>query len=99
MKQFSIESVKKLAKLARLNLNPDEEIQMAKEMSSILEYVEKLNEVDTEGVEPTAQVTGLINVTREDIVSVEEDLQRGLMDNVPHTKDGYIKVKRVMGDK
>ena len=55
-----------VAKLANLPLKPGENKKFEKQLGEILTYVEKLNEVDTKNVEPTSQVTGLENVTRED---------------------------------
>lgn len=57
-----------IATLARLELNDDELKNMPGQLSSILQYVDMLNEVDTSRVEPTAQVTGLSTVLREDVV-------------------------------
>ena len=62
------EQVRHVAKLARLRLSDAEVDKFSGQLSAILEYVAILNEVDTEGVEPTSQVTGLQNVTREDVV-------------------------------
>jgi len=60
-------------------------------------YIEQLKEVDTEGVEPISQVTGKVNVFREDVA---EDIDQGKKDimakNYPDSQDGYIKVKQVM---
>ena len=64
--------VKHIAKLARLQLTPEEVEKMAKELTSILQYVDMLSEVDTTNVEPIAQVTGLTNALREDIVRPSE---------------------------
>ena len=58
--------VVKVAKLANLPLYRQEEEKYSKQLSKILDYMEKLNEVDTKDVEPTFNVTGLSNVTRED---------------------------------
>lgn len=69
------EQVEHIARLARLGLTPEEIEKYQTELSSILDYVEKLNEVDTENVEPTAQVTGLKNVMREDKVVRKDDLE------------------------
>ena len=60
--------VRHIAKLARLKLSDAEVEKFSKELTSILQYIEKLNEVDTSNVEPTAQVTGLTNVFREDTI-------------------------------
>ena len=61
------EQVLHVAKLARLRLSDDEVERMAGELSKILEYVETMNELDLEGVEPTSHVVDLTNVLREDV--------------------------------
>ena len=70
--------VRHIAKLARLTLTEAEEKKYAKELSAILNYIDKLKEVDTSKVEPTAQVTGLKNSFREDVITpliaVQDDL-------------------------
>ena len=58
-----------IAKLARLTLSDSEVEKFSRELTQILDYVEKLKEVKTEGVEPTAQVTGLSNITRTDTIA------------------------------
>lgn len=58
--------VRHIAKLANLKLTKAEVEKFAKQLSETLEYIDILNELDTKGVEPTSQVTGLENVTRED---------------------------------
>ncbi len=63
---ISDSNVRHIAKLANLALTDEEISRMTKELTAIVGYVEQLNEVDTEGVEPIAQVTGLVNVTRAD---------------------------------
>ncbi|MSR68144.1 Asp-tRNA(Asn)/Glu-tRNA(Gln) amidotransferase subunit GatC [Candidatus Peribacteria bacterium] len=68
MTSLTKEQVLHIAKLARLTLTPSEVDKMTKELSSILNYIEILNEVDTTNIEPTAQVTGLTNALREDTV-------------------------------
>lgn len=60
------DQVKHVAKLARLGLSDAEVEKFQSQLSGILDYVEQLNEVNTDGVLPTAQVTGLLNVKRED---------------------------------
>lgn len=71
------EQVKHIAKLARLGIKEEDVGKFSKQLSSIMEYVEKLNEVDVKDVQPTSQVTGLENVMREDVeerFSNREDL-------------------------
>ena len=87
--------IRKLAKLANLTITPEEEEKYSQELSSTLDYVNKLNEVDTTGVEPTSQVTGLENVTREDEVRPSLTQEEALS-NAKSTKNGYFKVKRIL---
>lgn len=60
--------VRHIAKLARLQLSDEEVAKFTTELTSIISYIDTLREVNTDGVEPTEQVTGLLNVTREDTV-------------------------------
>jgi len=86
-----------VAKLARLGLTEKEKKKFKKELSAILDFVEKLKEVKTEKVEPTAQVAGLENVTREDKGRARTKRERErLLKLAPQTKDGYVKVKAVL---
>ncbi len=71
MTQLTPEQVRHIAKLARLRLTDAEAAKMAQELTSILKYVDMLGEVDTKNVTPTAQVTGLQNVAREDVVRTD----------------------------
>jgi len=91
--------VKHIAKLARMGLTEEEEKKFAKDLSSILDFVTKLKEADTKGVEPTAQVTGVFNVFREDEINAagqDEQTKKQILGNVPAKERGYIKVKRVL---
>jgi len=85
-----------IAKLARLGLSDKEKEKFAKELAAILEFVEKLKEVDTKNVEPTAQVTGLENISRLDEARKDnEQSLKQILENAPEMKDGHIKVKAV----
>jgi aspartyl-tRNA(Asn)/glutamyl-tRNA(Gln) amidotransferase subunit C len=64
-------------------------------LSDILEYVEKLNEVPTDGVEETSQVTGLINATRSDEVAPFEHMTK-LVEQAPDHDDNQVKVPKVL---
>ncbi|HZL07605.1 MAG TPA: Asp-tRNA(Asn)/Glu-tRNA(Gln) amidotransferase subunit GatC [Candidatus Dormibacteraeota bacterium] len=97
MAKLTRDDVLKLAQLARLDLDEAEIEQFAAEMSEILQYVEKLQNVDVKGLEPTHQVTGLTNVTREDEIRDYGYKPEDLLKNVPHVKDNQIKVKRMLG--
>jgi len=97
MAKLTRDDVLKLARLARLDLTADEIEKYRAELSEILHYVEQLQSVDVEGLEPTRQVTGLTNVTRRDEVKDYGYEPRDLLKNVPATKDNQIKVKRMLG--
>jgi aspartyl-tRNA(Asn)/glutamyl-tRNA(Gln) amidotransferase subunit C len=89
--------VERVAKLAMLPLTDDEKKLFASQLSSILSYVAKLNEVDTTNVEPTAQVTGLTNVFREDEVDTTRILsQNEALKNAPASYNGFVKVKVII---
>ena len=75
---FTADDVKKLADLARIDFSDEEIAKLGQELDAIVHYVEQLSEVDTDGVEPVAQVTGLVNVVRQDeqkpMFSIQETL-------------------------
>jgi aspartyl-tRNA(Asn)/glutamyl-tRNA(Gln) amidotransferase subunit C len=97
MSRIGTTEVERIAKLARIGLSPAETTQMSEELGRILEFVEQLQAVDIEGVEPTDQVTGLEDVWREDVVKPSPPREL-LLANAPAQKDGYIVVKRVLND-
>ena len=80
-----------MARLARLRLNEDEVERMADEMSKILEHVEKMNELDLDGVEPTSHVVDLTNVLREDVPRPCLPRDRALA-GAPDVADGGFRV-------
>lgn len=89
--------VNHIAKLARLGLAEKEKKKLKKELSAILEFVEKLNKVKTDKVEPTAQVTGLENVSRQDKGRVKNKRETDkLLELAPERKSRYVKVKAVL---
>ncbi len=97
MADLTRDDVLKLAQLARLDLSDEEIERYAKELSEILHYVEQLQKVNTSGLEPTNQVTGLTNVMRDDEVVDYGYVPKELLKNVPHVQDSLIKVKRMIG--
>jgi aspartyl-tRNA(Asn)/glutamyl-tRNA(Gln) amidotransferase subunit C len=96
MSKLTREDVLKLAQLSRLSLTEEEIERFREELSSILEYVEKLNSVDVSGLEPTYQVTGLKNVMRKDEVIDYGYKTEDLLKNAPAVQDGQFKVRRVL---
>ena len=96
-KKISIKEVEHIADLARIELSQDEKKEFADQLSDVLGYVKQLEEVDTEGIEPISQVTGLVNVTREDVIKdSDENMRNGIIKNFPDRDGEYVKVKQVM---
>lgn len=95
--QLSKEQIQHIAKLARLELTEEELNKYGKQLSGILNYIDQLQEVDVAGVEPTAQVTGLENVLRDDEVCEwnKDEVEIALKD-APELEGRQIKVKRVI---
>ncbi len=90
------EQVQHLAKLSRLELSEAEVEKFQGQLSAILAYVDKLKEVDTSGIEPTAQVTGLENIARADEADTfGEQTKAGVLENVPKKKGEHVEVKAV----
>lgn len=96
MSRIGIEETKRLAELAKIGLTEEEAAAMSVELDKIMDFVETLSKVDIDGVEPTDQVTGLVDVFRPDEVKPSPSREE-LLKNAPEQKDGYIKVRRVLG--
>lgn len=96
MTQISRAIVLHLAQLSRLQLENDEVDMLAVDIANILEYVEQLNELDTDSVEPSYQVTGLSNVWRKDVVSDEDVSRETLLALAPEMVDNQVKVPKVL---
>ena len=97
MADLTRDDVLKLAQLARLDLAENEVDEFRGELEEILKYVEQLDDVDVAGLSPTSQVTGLVNVTRDDVVKDYGYETTDLLAIVPEVQDGQIKVKRMIG--
>ena len=96
--KLSIEEVEHIAELARLRLSDAEKEKYSEQLSNILGYIEKLQSVDTTSVEPTSQVTGLINVMREDVV-IESGIPDELVTCAPDSGEGYVKIPKIFENK
>lgn len=94
---ISQEEIKKIAELSRLKLTDAEEVNYAKTISAVLDYMKILNEVKTEGVEPTAQVTGLLSVVRFDEVKPSLLVEK-LQKNMPKVERNELVVPAVLED-
>jgi len=90
--------IQKIAKLANIPLNQEEQELLEPQLREIIKFVEKLNEVDTSNIPPTAQVTGKINEFRADRVG-DQLSQSASLANAPNTQDGFIVTKGVFDDR
>lgn len=94
---LSKDEVKKIAALARVGITEDEIEKYQKDLSAVLDYFKKLEELDTEKVEPIGHITGRTNSFREDVHEEFGSLGReAILKNAPEVKDGNIKVKSVL---
>ncbi|MSQ46407.1 MAG: Asp-tRNA(Asn)/Glu-tRNA(Gln) amidotransferase subunit GatC [Ignavibacteria bacterium] len=92
----TIKDVEHIAKLAKLHFNEDEMKLFTHQLNEILTYIEKLNKLDTTGVEPLSQVIELANVFRSDNVG-ETISTKEALSNSPAKMDPYFKVPKVIG--
>ena len=93
--KIDINTLKKIAHLARLEFDENGAEKMKEDLTQILDWVEKLNEVDTEGVEPITTMSSEVNVLREDKVGVHLSHEKGLK-NAPQKDSDYFRVPKVM---
>lgn len=92
---ISDETIAYVGILAKLELNQEEKEQAKKDMSEMLDYIDKLNELDTAGVEPMSHIFSVQNVFREDVVQNGDGSEKTLA-NAPEKKDGGFKVPRTI---
>lgn len=90
--KISIAELEHIAKLSRLEIDPKKETELADQLSQTAEYIDVLKELNTDNVEPTAQVNNNHNVLRQDIV--EPSLtQAEALSQAPQTYNGYFKTE------
>jgi len=94
---LSREDVEKVALLARLRLSDEEVATMTEQLGRIVEYVEQLNELNTEDVQPMAHAVELANVLAEDVVAPSLPREEALA-NAPKRDDECYRVPAVLGD-
>lgn len=93
--KISDETIEYVGILAKLDLNEEEKKQAAADMEKMLDYIDKLSELDTEGVEPMSHVFGRTNVFREDVVTNGDD-RESILKNAPEEKDSMFVVPRTV---
>lgn len=89
------ETIAKIAHLARLEVHEAEEESLLKDMNNILSFMEKLNELDTSGIEPLIYLTDEKNVFRKDVVKQDISTAQALQ-NAPQHDGSYFKVAKVI---
>ena len=92
---ISDETIDYVGILAKLELSGEEKEQSKKDMGSMLDYIDKLNELDTSGVEPMSHVFPVNNVFREDVVTNGDEHEK-ILANAPEEKDQSFKVPRTV---
>lgn len=100
MTKVSQDDVKHIAKLANLKLTEEEINKFTPQLSTIVDYISELSEVDTKDTEPTSQTTGLTDVVREDKVMSDESLsQDQALSGTEEVHNGYFKVKAILSER
>ncbi len=95
--KIDISQVRTVAKLARLQLNDAEATQFSHQLSAILDYIEKLNQLDTRDVEPLAHCLPVSNIFRDDIVIPSLGVDKTLA-NAPERDGPFFKVPKILDD-
>ncbi len=93
---ISDETIEYVGILAKLELSGQEKEEAKKDMGRMLDYIDKLNELDTSGVEPMSHVFPVSNVFREDVVT-NGDGRKDTLANAPAVKENAFKVPRTIG--
>jgi len=97
MSKISADDVRKVAKLARLDLPEDTINTYTGQLERILDYVDHLQAVDTTGVPPTTRAVEVVNVTRDDAV-VATDVREELLDQAPLREGDFFRVPKILAE-
>ena len=97
MSNITADDVRKVAHLARLDLPEDTIATYTGQLERILDYVDQLQAVDTEGVPATTRAVEVVNVTREDIVKPTE-VREALLDQAPLREGDFFRVPRILAE-
>lgn len=89
------ETARKVAHLARIRVEDDQLPDLARDLSGILTFMEQLNEVDVDGVEPMTSVTPMRLKRRDDVVT-DGDIQDKILSNAPDAREGFFAVPKVV---
>jgi aspartyl-tRNA(Asn)/glutamyl-tRNA(Gln) amidotransferase subunit C len=97
MSKITAADVRKVAQLARLDLPEDKIATYTGQLERILDYVDHLQAVDTEGVPPTTRAVEVVNVTRDDVV-VPTDVREQLLNEAPQREGDFFRVPKILAD-
>lgn len=89
------DDIRHIAALARLRLSADEEARLTEQLSRILQYMDKLNQLDTSRVEPLAHTVDIVNAFREDKVTNRPN-PRAILANAPAKDQTFFKVPKII---
>jgi aspartyl-tRNA(Asn)/glutamyl-tRNA(Gln) amidotransferase subunit C len=92
---IDIDTARKVAKLARIAVPAQDLPALAEKLSGILGFMEQLNEVDVEGIEPMTSVTPMRLKRREDVVT-DGNIQAQILKNAPDAREGFFAVPKVV---
>ncbi len=93
--KLSREEVRHVATLARLRLTPEEEGRLTEQLENILQYMEKLNQLDISGVEPFSHAVDVVNAFRDDKVTNHPNAE-ALLANTPNKDQTFFKVPKII---
>ncbi|QHU91374.1 Asp-tRNA(Asn)/Glu-tRNA(Gln) amidotransferase subunit GatC [Candidatus Saccharibacteria bacterium oral taxon 955] len=96
MSTITNDDARHLAQLSSLQLSDDEVADLQVDLKNILNYIDQLAELDTTGVEPTYQVTGLENIWRDDVIDVSSVGREQLLTLAPDQANDSVKVPQVL---
>ena len=97
MPRLSKKEVLRIAKLASISLSSEQAERFRVQLEKVIDYVRQLDEVNTEGVEPTSQTTGIVNNLRQDVSDPSECLsQEEALSEAKNTHNGYFVVERII---
>lgn len=92
---ISDETIEYVGILAKLELSEEEKEKAKEDLGNMLDYIDKLNELDTAGVEPMSHVFPVNNVFREDVVTNDDEYEK-ILSNAPEKKDRAFKVPKTV---
>tara|TARA_Y100001968_G_C19088698_1_gene586603 strand:- start:292 stop:579 length:288 start_codon:yes stop_codon:yes gene_type:complete len=95
MTKISLSDIRKVAKLARLELPEDQIETYTEQLEEILSYIDQLQEIDTQNIPPTTRAVEVVNAIREDLVEVKCS-REDILNQAPHREGDFIRVPKIL---